>query len=1045
MRTINVSDTVRVLVTAVGDFVPGWIVRLLLEEGFTVRGVLPDLTQPPHDLSYLTELGRKHEDRFELVQLDLLEDDELLLQHVLHDCHFVVHSLVHHPRHLPPCDDGGEGLAGLAEPSAEAVRRLLSSCVGCPLLRRVVFVGSLRVCFDEPLIDGYVWSEDDRNDVSSPSRNPYSHAEAHAERCAWDYWEELGRRFPRPEPPARPGLPDGYEEVSITKQGGSMGASFAGTVLTACAAGGAAARAGLLRFIGRPVTHVDGSPIADFAEMAALVRGRDQVTLRFGPPVDPADFAAAVAAANATAEQQQQQQQQTGEEEAAADGADGHTSDPEEPPAEAAPGEEDGARSSGSAAGEEPASATAPPAAEAAPPASPPSPRSASDASPSPGGAEAGRAEQPEDSAEEAEDADDEPGKAEDEDDETGVAEEVDEETGGAGAGPAAGTGDTTAEPSECGEGAAGSAAGGGESQGAEGGAAGGELDPAALLAALESGALEEALADLAVDFGEGPRQEAAAAAAAALGRSSEWDLAAAERLLGAAARSEAPHLQVFAARIAAGPFPEPDLAEYELPDTEEPPEEGVRNILLLGPPGAGKTLFAQLLCNHLAGTGLCSPVRLSLAGVDGAPSANVALWEVRGPRAPFVLRVVDTPGLRGPGQDDGTLQGVSQALGALGELHAVCVVIPAPCGELSDIVRYSLAVVPEYFGDGAKAQTFLVMPHCCAEDVGDGVPPAAAVAEAAGQPFEAERRVAVDSAALFAGGPERGDAARAAWAASQHGAAAFLEALLSLSPLPLGGAEEDGAAAAGPGGLQGSLNPPLNPALKPRTPVRPPYAGPRPTFGVVTVIASDAVGPPVGPGCRLNAITGVVASMLNGAYRPPRCGVNVVDVRDVARAVMLSLLHDVSDGRRYLVSNQTLWLSDFAELIRSEMRRFCGNLPEGRMWTVTALARALPGLPCLLDGMTSLCSGVRAGKQPAPAPEPAATRVPLPRGLLARLGQPLFCSNDFVRRELGLPLTDLTSFLGDMVLGLVQHGFVTDTSGPPPVEEEEEYYYYFS
>eukprot|EP00756_Hemistasia_phaeocysticola_P066390 Hpha_TRINITY_DN9202_c0_g1::TRINITY_DN9202_c0_g1_i1::g.28855::m.28855 len=215
MRTINVSDTVRVLVTAASDFVPGWIIRLLLEEGFTVRATLPDLASPPHNLDYIRALGVKHEGRLELAQLDLIDDDSLLLQNMLSDCEFVVHSLVYHPRGTPPRDTGGEGMTGLEEGSIEAVRRLLQAGVQCPRLRRILLSASTAVMCNAPATDPddpHVWGEDDRNEEPSSS---YLHAEVAAELTAWMQWVEIGRKYPRKEKPGGE-----FQEVTVAKEGG---------------------------------------------------------------------------------------------------------------------------------------------------------------------------------------------------------------------------------------------------------------------------------------------------------------------------------------------------------------------------------------------------------------------------------------------------------------------------------------------------------------------------------------------------------------------------------------------------------------------------------------------------------------------------------------------------------------------------------------------------------------------------------------------------------------------------------------------------------
>ena len=228
-----------------------------------------------------------------------------------------------------------------------------------------------------------------------------------------------------------------------------------------------------------------------------------------------------------------------------------------------------------------------------------------------------------------------------------------------------------------------------------------------------------------------------------------------------------------------------------------------------------------------------------------------------------------------------------------------------------------------------------------------------------------------------------------------------------------------------------------LNPSLKPREPVRPLYTGTRPHFGLTSVIVTDVVGPPHCPGMKLSPASVVVAGVLNGLYRVPNIGINVVDIRDVCKSLMLCILHKVSDARRYVVSNQSVLLPEFMNLVKADVRRFCKNVVSGTMWGITMQANFM-GLQ--LPQFQSCLKRVKGESSPG-----YYLSQPIPKKFLPFYNHLCFYSNDFVRKELGLTLTPLTDIISDTVLGLVQHNYVEDTSGPPPVEEEEDYYYYFS
>ncbi|MFO0745773.1 MAG: aldehyde reductase [Myxococcota bacterium] len=173
---MSVSDS-PVFVTGASGFVASQIIRMLLEQGYRVRGSVrdpaPDKTEPLRAVA----TALRADDRLELVAADLLQPGSF--DAPLQGCELVLHTAS--PYLLTPKD----ALKDLVEPAEQGTLNVLRAAQKARA-KRVVLTSSVAAMTDQtdakaPL-DEKSW-----NKTSSLRRNPYYYSKVRAERAAWDF------------------------------------------------------------------------------------------------------------------------------------------------------------------------------------------------------------------------------------------------------------------------------------------------------------------------------------------------------------------------------------------------------------------------------------------------------------------------------------------------------------------------------------------------------------------------------------------------------------------------------------------------------------------------------------------------------------------------------------------------------------------------------------------------------------------------------------------------------------------------------------------
>ncbi|HUP99745.1 MAG TPA: aldehyde reductase [Aeromicrobium sp.] len=169
-----------VLVTGASGYVASWIIRYLLEDGYTVRGTVrnPDKAR---GLEHLTALQEAHPGRLTLHKADLL--DEGSYTEAMDGCELVIHTAS--PFLLGRVRDPE---AQLVRPALEGTRNVLGSVNATPSVKRVVLTSSVVAIHGDniEMKDRGAFTEDDWNTTSSVDHQPYPYSKTVAERAAWE-------------------------------------------------------------------------------------------------------------------------------------------------------------------------------------------------------------------------------------------------------------------------------------------------------------------------------------------------------------------------------------------------------------------------------------------------------------------------------------------------------------------------------------------------------------------------------------------------------------------------------------------------------------------------------------------------------------------------------------------------------------------------------------------------------------------------------------------------------------------------------------------
>jgi len=168
-----------ICVTGASGFIGSHIIKILLQKGYRVRGVVRDLKKE-EKYQHLKKFPQK-EGQLEFVEADLQAG---LYGSILQGCDALIHTATPYIYSAP--DPQKE----IVEPAVKGTVDAIQGCLDSLTVKRVIITSSGGAIFNFPTPSGYTYTPNDWNRTSSLTNNPYFYSKRLAEEAAWDLWNK---------------------------------------------------------------------------------------------------------------------------------------------------------------------------------------------------------------------------------------------------------------------------------------------------------------------------------------------------------------------------------------------------------------------------------------------------------------------------------------------------------------------------------------------------------------------------------------------------------------------------------------------------------------------------------------------------------------------------------------------------------------------------------------------------------------------------------------------------------------------------------------
>lgn len=177
-----------ILVTGASGYVASWIVKILLEEGYTVRGTVRS-TKAFAKITHLKKMEEQFPNKLFLIEADLIEEGSF--DEAAKGCKIVIHTAS--PFFIEKTKDVRKQLI---DPALNGTKNVLKAVNKSGTVERVVLTSSCAAIYgdnaDVGLVEAGIFTEEIWNTSSSMSHNPYSYSKTLAEKAAWQMQKESG-------------------------------------------------------------------------------------------------------------------------------------------------------------------------------------------------------------------------------------------------------------------------------------------------------------------------------------------------------------------------------------------------------------------------------------------------------------------------------------------------------------------------------------------------------------------------------------------------------------------------------------------------------------------------------------------------------------------------------------------------------------------------------------------------------------------------------------------------------------------------------------
>lgn len=184
-----VSRDLPVCVTGASGYIASWIVRFLLEQGFTVHATVRN-RQKKESVAHLLSAAQGQPGVLKLFDANLL--DQGSFDQAIDGCEVVIHTAS--PFVIKGFADAHEALV---KPAVEGTANVLQACNRVASVKRVVLTSSVASVFGDNIeilqTANGLFDESHWNTTSSVDHQPYSYSKVAAERKAWEIHQQQSR------------------------------------------------------------------------------------------------------------------------------------------------------------------------------------------------------------------------------------------------------------------------------------------------------------------------------------------------------------------------------------------------------------------------------------------------------------------------------------------------------------------------------------------------------------------------------------------------------------------------------------------------------------------------------------------------------------------------------------------------------------------------------------------------------------------------------------------------------------------------------------
>ncbi len=171
----------KVLVTGVSGYIASWVVKHLLDRGYTVHGTVRSL-QNQEKVSHLMSLAEGSHGILKLFEADLLEPGSFAK--AMEGCEYVIHTAS--PFFVAGVKDP---MKQLIKPAKEGTQNVLDTATRMPSVKRVVVTSSVAAIMGDAKEGGALpnktFTDKHWNTSSTVNHRPYAFSKTVAEKTAW--------------------------------------------------------------------------------------------------------------------------------------------------------------------------------------------------------------------------------------------------------------------------------------------------------------------------------------------------------------------------------------------------------------------------------------------------------------------------------------------------------------------------------------------------------------------------------------------------------------------------------------------------------------------------------------------------------------------------------------------------------------------------------------------------------------------------------------------------------------------------------------------